>query len=253
MQQAPPGYVIAHVKLTVSGVDLETKIPVPKAPVRARELLPIFRAFAGAFENTAVEAVGEIGRAVSCRKGCGACCRQLVPVAQCEVYMLRDLVEGFTEPHRSVIKQRFAEAIARVEAAGLRERLSEPGRHSEEEAKVLADEYFALGIPCPFLEEESCSIHPERPIRCREYLVTTPAEKCVYPAGDDVKTVPLPAKTSVPVMRLDDDSAHPYLRWVPLIFALEFAEAHAERGAEPGTELFTRFLKNVGKEPEYAK
>ncbi|HEY5241787.1 MAG TPA: YkgJ family cysteine cluster protein [Polyangiaceae bacterium] len=28
-------------------------------------------------------------------------------------------------------------------------------------------------VSCPFLEEESCSIHPDRPPICREYLVTS--------------------------------------------------------------------------------
>ena len=40
--------------------------------------------------------------------------------------------------------------------------------------RILGREYFQLGIPCPFLEEESCSIYHDRPITCREYLVTSP-------------------------------------------------------------------------------
>jgi Fe-S-cluster containining protein len=36
-------------------------------------------------------------------------------------------------------------------------------------------------MPCPFLEDESCSIHPDRPLVCREYLVTSPAELCAGP------------------------------------------------------------------------
>ncbi len=44
-----------------------------------------------------------------------------------------------------------------------------------------ARRYFHLGIACPFLEDESCSIHADRPISCREYLVTSPAVNCADP------------------------------------------------------------------------
>jgi hypothetical protein len=33
--------------------------------------------------------------------------------------------------------------------------------------------YFLQGVACPFLEAESCGIHPDRPLACREYLVTS--------------------------------------------------------------------------------
>ena len=45
---------------------------------------------------------------------------------------------------------------------------------------------------CPFLEEESCSIHPDRPLVCREYLVTSPAELCAGPTQEGVTPVAVP-------------------------------------------------------------
>jgi Fe-S-cluster containining protein len=249
----PHDTVIAHVQLTVGGVSLETHVPVPKTPQRPRDLLPIFRAFAGAFENVAVEAMAEAGKKISCRKGCGACCRQLVPVALAEVHMLRDLVDALPEPRRSEVRGRFVQAQAKLLEAGMTNRLTEPGRLGEESVRALSDQYFVLGIACPFLEEESCSIHPDRPIRCREYLVTSPAEHCARPSNDDIKTIPLPAKTSVPLMRLDDDDSDPYLRWVPLTLALSYADSHPEQPPAPGPEIFGRFLTNVGKEPDYVR
>lgn len=50
-------------------------------------------------ENSEQAAAG--GRVVSCRKGCGACCRQLVPLAWSEAYQPGELVNALPEPRRT--------------------------------------------------------------------------------------------------------------------------------------------------------
>ena len=72
-----------------------------------------------------------------------------------------------------------------------------------EERTELAYEYFKHGIACPFLEDESCSIHPDRPMACREYLVSSPAENCRAPRRRQHRRswrwrpIPLPALVEV--------------------------------------------------------
>ena len=84
--------------------------------------------------------------------------------------------------------------------------------------------YFRLGVPCPFLEDESCSIHPERPLACREYLVTSPASNCASPSADNIEMVPLAGKPSAAVMAVDRSSTPG--GWVPLVLALDWAGDH---------------------------
>ena len=81
--------------------------------------------------------------------------------------------------------------------------------------------YFAQKVACPFLEDESCSIHPTRPLACREFLAMTPAEMCALPTPDAVETVPLPSSTGNAVRRLEGG-------WLPLVLALEYAAANPE-------------------------
>ena len=57
---------------------------VPTRPVPLSEFLPIFRSMAEAVVGRAVQAVEKEGKTISCRKGCGACCRQLVPITEIE-------------------------------------------------------------------------------------------------------------------------------------------------------------------------
>jgi Fe-S-cluster containining protein len=238
--------------VTLSGPDwqLQTTISVPKEPTRLRQLLPVAQSFADAVVGSAVNAAESQGEKISCKKGCGACCRQLVPIAETEARHIRDVVETLPEPRRTEIRARFAEARRRLEATGLLEKLRNTNRQWEaDEGISFGLRYFAQGIPCPFLEEESCSIYADRPIACREYLVTSPAENCARPTAETVQCVPLPLKVWTAIARFDKvPPTERFIRWVPLILAPEWAEAHPdEPPPRPGPELLQELFEHMRK------
>ena len=204
-------------------------ITVPSAPVPAAEVVPALQGLV----NAVVEAA-EMGKAVSCRKGCGACCRQLVPVSRTEGERLLLLIEAMPVERRALLKERFAKAEAAIEAAGLADR---KGRSDRE----LSAAYFALGLPCPFLEDESCSIHPERPLVCREYLVTSPAALCAGPTQEGVTPVAVP-KVSMAARGLQEEKDD----WFPLTLLMAWARTRPRRTIErTGPEWVQRFLKRL--------
>ena len=164
--------------------------------------------------------------------------------------MLADVVLAMPYERRAELIPRFIAADELLGKRGLKEKLF--GRIEKHEALLaLGHEYFRLGIACPFLEEESCSIHPDRPVRCREILVTSPAEHCADPDHNAVHTVETPARASNALMRMDDRAGEPYLHWVPLVLALRWAAAHDETAPRPGTEWLQRFLQMLGKGSDY--
>ena len=171
---------------------VEMEVPTGEVPIEA--LLPALRATADAFVAYGAKVSEERGEPVSCAKGCGACCPQLVPIAWCEARRIAALVEALPEPRRSVVAGRFAEAARRIEAAGLLPALDGRRPWKAGDAESIGMEYFRLGIPCPFLEDESCSIYADRPIACREYLVTSDPACCAAPTRETVRTVPLPTR-----------------------------------------------------------
>jgi Fe-S-cluster containining protein len=250
----PPGeFVLLTVELTVMGAPLQGRIPVPTGPTRPRDFLPVFRGLAENVIDISVQRVEAEGEKVSCKKGCGACCRQLVPISETEAYQVRDLIADLPEPRRTEVRARFAEARRRLQAAGLLDKLLHPEQFSNDQLRPVGLEYFHLGIPCPFLDEESCSIHPERPIACREYLVTSPAENCAQPTAETVRCVPLATKVSNAVSRLSLDPGARFVRWVPLVLAPEWADNHPdETPPRPGPDVIREFferLQDKKKEP----
>src|SRR4029450_6909381 len=123
--------------------------------------------------------------------------------------------------------------------AGLLELLREPDQWTPEAYGELVGTYFQQGIPCPFLEEESCSIYEERPITCREYLVTSPAENCSGPPPENIRRVKMLIPVFNAVARWQVPPSEHFLeRWVPLILAPEWAEDHPDVSPGlPGLEL----------------
>jgi Fe-S-cluster containining protein len=242
----------ARIVLGLPAGRIELEVAVPPGEARVEQFLPLARALLEQIVDITVTEVQSEGRRISCRAGCGACCRQLVPIGEAEARAVRDLVEAMPEPRRLEIRARFTAALQRLDAAGLLEQLRardgwEPGRHRQ-----VGLAYFRQGIPCPFLEDESCSIHPDRPLACREYLVTSPAEFCADPKVDQVEGVKLPTSIWSAVARLDPvPPGQKSIRWVPLVLALEWAEAHPEPSpARPAAQLFEQFFENVTRKPE---
>jgi Fe-S-cluster containining protein len=228
---ADSGHSTATLRLAVGTLRIAHPITVPNAAVPAAEIVPALQGLV----NAVVEAA-EAGKTVSCRKGCGACCRQLVPVSRTEGERLLQLVEAMPAERREALLARFAAAEAAIDHAGLKE----PDNRSDRELSVA---YFALRIPCPFLEDESCSIHPERPLVCREYLVTSPAELCAGAKQEGVTPVEVP-KVSMAARGLQEESDD----WFPLALLMAWRRRRPRPARRrPGPEWVQRFLKELGR------
>jgi hypothetical protein len=105
--------------------------------------------------------------------------------------------------------------------------------------------YMALSLPCPFLEDESCSIHPDRPVTCREYLVTLPAEHCADPSPEKVRRIPLRAHVSRALAEIDTHDGRGI--WIPLVLSLDWSEAHRDDpvAQRPSAEWIDEVLRKM--------
>src|SRR5205085_395175 len=152
-----------------------------------------------------------------------------------------------------MVLERFAQAREKLADAEMLDALLHPDLYGDEHMRVLGREYFKMGISCPFLENEACSIYPDRPITCREYLVTSPAVNCSAPTPESVRVVPmLGGAVWTALARLEDESR--FIRWVPLIVALEYAaSAEADPDAREGKEWIQEFFRLIAREPKSQK
>lgn len=139
---------------------------------------------------------GSFGRTVSCRKGCGVCCCQMVPLSPPEAGIIADVVDHLPRARKNSVLSAFTRALDIMEAAGIKEKISSiySTPTDKKEKMEINRKYFDLNIPCPFLVEGSCGIYPHRPSRCREYSVMSPSDYCVNPFDNRVKRLPLTIK-----------------------------------------------------------
>src|SRR4051812_18808290 len=230
----PASVATADVRLTIGGQPVRLDIAVPTAPTRLMDLLPVFQGLANVEVGVAVQSVERQGKSLSCRKGCGACCRQPVPITETEARALTQLVDEMPEPRRSLVRDRFADGLRRLDAAGMLKRIRNQDEVISRGGTQLAVDYFHLGIACPFLEDESCSIRLNRPLACREFLVTSPPEHCAHPEGDRVSKVPLRGEI-FRAARAVDGLASDSAGYTLLILAPEWVAAHpTEPPPKPG-------------------
>ncbi len=211
-----------RVTLVMGGEPVEVELSVPTGVVAFDDLLPVLHGLTDFLVDRGVAAAEAAGLKISCRAGCGACCRQIVPISQAEARHLARLVEAMPEPRRTQVRERFDAALAALDAGGLLEAIDAAREQVDGDARVeLGRRYFGQGVACPFLEDESCGIHPERPLSCRQYLVTSPADRCRTPSPETIDTVTLPARPTQALLLADgDDSGAP---WMPLVYALAYA------------------------------
>jgi len=240
------GKVNATVTLAVAGHELTVEMRLPTRPTRPGELLPLYRGLAEQLVQAGVARVEEAGRTVSCRKGCGACCRQLVPVSELEARRIREVIEEMPPERRAAVRERFADARRRLAETGLLPLLQDPSLLPPGEASGFGLRYFVQGVACPFLEDESCSIYQERPIACREYLVTSPAANCAYPTPETIASVPVLGWVSRAVRWLSTLPDVEQPPWVPLILAPAWADTHPEPPAtRTGPELVRALFERL--------
>ena len=233
-------------ELKIGGQKLRLQGAIPTEPISIIDLLPLIQRVADAVGDVALHEVKTSGKQLSCQAGCGACCRQLVPISEPEAVYLAQLVDAMPAEKQELIRGRLSEAREKLEQHGMLEALRmESSTGKPETRREFGQRYFELGIPCPFLENESCSIHAHRPISCREYLVTSPAVDCADPVAQRVEMVVIPRSVSSTLYRFGDGEGHDKAHWLPLILALEWAEQHTEQSLPlfPGAKLFENFIR----------
>jgi len=243
---------------------LDLSITTPAGPVTATvdvstgfvpvtQIVPLLRRLGQQAQALEQQRITATGQSISCARGCAACCRMLVPVSAPEAFALRDMVASLPEARRQVIHRTLTDTVARLEQAGLLAQL----RQVAETDRPIADDamepinraYYALKLPCPYLENEVCSIYEDRPAACRELLVTSPADWCQDMVNKPVRALPVPLRISTILGLLWSDLTGSPPRLIPLPLALDWAERHAteNRASWKARTILDKALDIIGR------
>lgn len=251
MTSSKPKTETIEIRLELPEADIEAEMEIPAGPMRLAELAFTVLGISNAVSDLAEKGAAKFGHRVSCSKGCAACCRHLVPVSAAEAFMLAELVEDMPEPRRSALKERFKRNEVAMAKFGFLDRLEELHGPDLDEAgqREIAKEYLSLWIDCPFLEDETCSIHADRPAICREFSVTSAPENCWDPFNLPSTRLPVSVNLTEALAEVSSKLLGKPLGAIPLPLALGWAEEHREmsRRAAPGRRLVNELIKHLNE------
>lgn len=218
--------VNVNFELNVAGDPLTHHAPVLDAKTTAVELIPAFQAFTNQVVEHSIKLTEREGKTISCKAGCGACCKQPVPVTLLEVEHIDRVVKKMPAQKQQDVRAVFAHHLKAVEDAGLLEKLKSISDLEPEQRHQLAADYFKLGLECPFLENQSCGIYEDRPLECREFLVTSDPGYCAELDAKGIEHIDQQMHMASALRKLSIDSQNTDGRgWVLMIFALELAKS----------------------------
>jgi len=239
----PEQPIVFEVELETRLGPIRGRIPIERRPMRLAELVPQALALADLLVRRAIEHEARDGRPISCRRGCAACCRHPVPLSMPEVFFVADRVNALAAREQTARVARFRAAEGQLERLGVA-RIWLGDDYDDARAYDAALELLRRRFDCPFLDEETCAVHPDRPLRCREYNVTSPAAWCSDSERHAVQAVAVGTPLSTPLARLAAERTGTPLRLVPLALALRFTEQHRDLAERtwPGPDLFQGFL-----------
>ena len=211
--------------------ELRAEIDVPTRLIPVSDIVPAMRSLGE--QALALEAGNSqrAGETLSCQKGCAACCRMLVPVSPPEAFALKDAVARLPAPQRDRILHRLAALRHTLNETGLLGRLVQLSETrtqlSDEEMEPVNRDYYARRLPCPFLDDDVCSLYDARPAACRDLLVTSPAEWCREMDKHPIRAVPVPFRIGTVLSLVWAAMTGGVARLIPLPVALDWAERHA--------------------------
>ena len=246
----------ADLNLTIGTQQVSFHVNVAAGPSSPATILKFVQAFADKTVEIAVEIIEKEGKTISCQKGCGACCAQLVPVTEIEIRQIAKLIRNLPKAEKQQVLARFEQARTKLQIAGLWQQLINPKSADLQDTTDFGLRYFEQGIDCPFLVEGACSIHADRPIACREYLVTSDAKHCANPRRGKIDGVSIPVRLSMVLGRLCEADNHHHADWVPLIVApywqALFPNLPSKKTGQQWVELFLEKLTMLsnGADPE---
>jgi Fe-S-cluster containining protein len=177
-----PGDRTFEASLPVADAALHVELAAPPGRMTLPDVVPVARAVADESVDLLRARLEAAGQTVPCTRGCAACCRYLVPLSGPEALRLDEELSNMPAPRRNAVRRAFARAAQRVGSAG--------PPPAADGLKAVAAWYAEMDLDCPLLQDGLCSIYPARPIVCREFLVTSPAELCSRrdPEAGDIAT-----------------------------------------------------------------
>ncbi len=232
-----------------------TCLRINVAPVQARlsEMAPLARAISTKLALATLERLRENGKSVPCCKGCSACCSYLIPLSVPEAFcMAEELFALPPEKGKTLLQSSLDTAKTILEQMPEDFNTGESPTDSGIRSSQLGTWYAGLRLHCPFLSDDLCVMYDQRPIACREHVVTGSATSCNVEGTDEPDVAKMPVSVLECLGRLAAELEQSEVEAIMLPLALPWAQENTERSnrtwpAVTMVEQFIHILQETNK------
>lgn len=228
-------------------------INVAHAQARLSEMAPLARVISTKLALATLERLRESGKSVPCCKGCSACCSYLIPLSVPEAFCMTEELSAMPpEEGRTLLQSSLDTARTILERMPKDFNKDESATDSGIRSSQLGDWYAGLRLHCPFLSDNLCVMYDQRPIACREHVVTGPATSCNVEGTDEPDVTKMPVSVLECLGRLAAELEQSDVEAIMLPLALPWAQENTERSkrtwsAVTMVEQFIHILQETNK------
>jgi Fe-S-cluster containining protein len=193
-----------------------------------------------------LKSLEEKGQPVPCRKGCCACCSYLIPLSVPEIFRFRQEFLAMQPEYRNSIMQSCMDAAERILDKNFQTSyLKSHSKNNPPWINHVGKWYDGLELACPFLAEGLCSLYEQRPLACREHIVTGLTD--LYQTGQkcNLNVAPMPVSILEALGQLSSELEQSDIEAVMLPLAFAWAEDNVERAERtwPAAAIVKRFVE----------
>ena len=234
-------------ELDILGEPVRFSISVAQKQARLSDIAPLARTLSTKLALVVLDRLRRNGEFVPCCKGCSACCNYLIPLSVPEAFRLREELLAMPAEQGRAILQSCLERSQRILENKPREfninELSET--ENQTQTNQLGKWYAGLKLACPFLSDSLCTSYENRPIACREYMVTGSALLCEAEWTDESQVVQMPVSVLDCLAQLTAELEQSNIEAVMLPLAIPWMQENIERGQRtwPAITMVERFVK----------
>lgn len=240
------GFEIVELEIDILGKAVYFRIGIADNQARLSDIVPLARTISTKQALTVLDSLSMNGQSVPCCKGCSACCNYLIPLSVPEVFCLREELLAMSADYSNRILQSCLDTAKRLldnkppifssktSSKSARSRIGRIGKW-----------YAGLKLACPFLSDRLCILYEQRPIACREHIVTGSSVSCKIGQRGEPNVVPIPVSILEAVCQLTAELENLDKEAIMMPLAFAWAGDNLPRADRtwPAVAMVTRFVE----------
>lgn len=237
---------IISFELTVEGKTIPFAINVTAENATLADIVPAARKLSSKIAIAVRERITENNQSVPCQKGCSACCSSLIPLSVPEVFRLsEEFLAMPSERSNHLLRNCIATAEKILSKAKRTACMESFSKNAKTGTSQINKWYGDLKLACPFLCENLCVLYEERPLACREHIVTGSSDSCQNGRKCRPNVAAMPVSVLEAMGQLASELEGTDVEAIMLPFSLAWVQDNIDRAERrwPAKDMVLRFVE----------